>query len=520
MFTLKVFRGDKVVQELDLDGPEVKIGRSPDNQVTLADDGKGVSRVHAFIRIESGDHVLYDANSRNGTYVDGKPIKRMVIQPGQEFVVGPYRLVFGSGEYSGGLPTVIAPRGEAATPAPPAPAGEHGTAQGQSRPGTTKGGQTNGAQGSTKSRPAAPSGKTAPGAGKPAPSGVKAPLPTAYVAVGAIAAIVVLGVVIWALLPDRPQDPVVVATTSIPTSIPETTTTIPPTTTIDSHAEPIAQATLAVEAAEAMLGEKRARSARTEFLRIIKELIAPILTLDPQYQPAIELEARARQGIAASEGLITTTTTIPQITPGPNDVAPRPNENLNDWKQRNAIAQQDYAMGTRLFSQGDYEGAIKVLSDLAAREPGWRDVSTYLRNAEQALAKSRTAALDEALRLEGEGHKLMTARQMAEAAATLLAARKAFERAAALQAPGVDKYIAENLARRRIVAQQALDLAYEHGNRRNNPEALKYFQIVIDVLPAGEPLRVKAEAARKKLAPSSGEFALIAQMSLAANQTD
>lgn len=508
MFTLKVFRGDKVVQELDLDGPEVKIGRSPDNQVTLADDGKGVSRVHAFIRIESGDHVLYDANSRNGTYVDGKPIKRMVIQPGQEFVVGPYRLVFGSGEYSGGLPTVIAPRGEAATPAPPAPAGEHGTAQGQSRPGTTKGGQTNGAQGSTKSRPAAPSGKTAPGAGKPAPSGVKAPLPTAYVAVGAIAAIVVLGVVIWALLPDRPQDPVVVATTSIPTSIPETTTTIPPTTTIDSHAEPIAQATLAVEAAEAMLGEKRARSARTEFLRIIKELIAPILTLDPQYQPAIELEARARQGIAASEGLITTTTTIPQITPGPNDVAPRPNENLNDWKQRNAIAQSDYAMGTRLFNQGDYQGAIKVLSELEAREPGYRDVSTYLRNAEDGLDKSRLNATNEALRLEGEGHKLLMARQFFESGAALLAARKAFERAQALQAPGIDKLFAENLERRRAVAKQAIGLANNHANSRNSAEAVRHFQLVVDILPPGEPMRTQAEDALRKLRPKEQAMGL------------
>jgi pSer/pThr/pTyr-binding forkhead associated (FHA) protein/tetratricopeptide (TPR) repeat protein len=491
MFTLKVFRGDKVVQELDLDGPEIKIGRSPDNQVALADDGKGVSRVHAVIRLEDGNYVLSDANSRNGTYVDGKPIKRMVIQPGQDFVIGPYRLVFGSGEYSGSMPTMVASRDEGGVLPPPQPV-EAGTAQGAGRGGTSRGGagQTKGADGSTKSRPAA-TGKTTPGGGL---AGRKPGMSTTYIAIGAIAAIVVLGVVIWALLPGGGTQITQVSTTTIPTTIPETTTSIPETTTtIDPHSEQMTLAMQAVEAAEAVLGEKRARQARTEFNRIIKEYITPILAADPQYQPAIDLEARVRQGIATSEGLIPTTTSVPPITPGPNDVTPRANETPAAWKERNALAHQDYAMGVRLYNQGEFTDALKVLNELAAREPGWRDVSTYVRNAQEGLYKARSAAMNDALGPEGEGHKLMLARRFPEAAAALLSARKLWERAVGLQAPGADKYLADNLERRRRVAKESLELAYTHLNRRNTAEAVKYLQLVISLLPPGEPLHDEAQ---------------------------
>jgi pSer/pThr/pTyr-binding forkhead associated (FHA) protein len=499
MFTLKVYRGDKVVQELDLDAPEVKIGRSPDNAVVLPDDGKGVSRVHAMIRLEDGIYVLYDGNSRNGTFVDGKPIKRMPIQPGQDFVIGPYRLMFGSSDYSGSMPTIVATRTEP-SPAPAAPVKE-GTAKGAGREGTTKGGatQTKTAEGSTKSRPVA-TGKTIPGGGKAAQ---KQGMPVAYVAVGAIAAIVVLGVVIWQLLPDTPEQQVVVTTTVVTTSVPETTTTIPPTTTIDPHAEQIAQATLALEEVEKNVTEKRFVTAQRQINQILKEIIAPILAIDPQYPAALEFETRAKTRLAEIREIVLAATPPPPVTPkrGPDDVADRPGESPQDYARRNTEVKQDYALAKKYFNDGDHFSALKLFVDLNNREPGYLDVSAYVKNAQDAVDKERQQALNEALRIEGEGHKLMNARNIVEAASTLLSARKAFERAAALQAPGVEKLIGENLARRRVVAKQALDLAYTHANRRNRAEALKFFQLVIDLLPQGEGLRNEAEAGRQKLAP-------------------
>src|SRR5688572_13651313 len=98
MLTLTVYRGDRIVQELDLNGPEIGIGRNADNAVVLPDDGRGVSRAHAVLRVENGSYVLYDRDSQNGTFLDGKRIKRAVIQPGRDIVIGPYRLVLTSVE--------------------------------------------------------------------------------------------------------------------------------------------------------------------------------------------------------------------------------------------------------------------------------------------------------------------------------------------------------------------------------------------------------------------------------------
>ncbi len=121
MVTLTVYRGDRIVQELDLEGPEIRIGRGADNSVVLPDDGKGVSRAHAVLRLENGSPVLYDRESQNGTFLEGKRIKRAVIQPGQDIVIGPYRLVVMSFDATdpdpGATGTVITPR---TTPLPAA----------------------------------------------------------------------------------------------------------------------------------------------------------------------------------------------------------------------------------------------------------------------------------------------------------------------------------------------------------------------------------------------------------------
>jgi hypothetical protein len=504
MFTLKVFRGDRLVQELDLNGPEVKIGRSADNPVILADDGKGVSRVHAIIRVEGEDHVLYDGNSRNGTYVDGKPIKRMVIQPGQDFVIGPYRLVFGHGEMSGSIATIIAARETVAPVEPP----REGTARGAGKTGGKEGTARGGATGQMKSSEGSTKGRG--GVGLPPPPakpGQRQGMPTAYVAAGAIALFIVAGVVVWQLMPKEEVDPVAVLTTT--TTVPETTTTIPEvTTTIDPHAEQIAQATAALEAAEATLatGKGFGPSAR-EFDRIVKELIAPILAIDPQYTAAVDLETRAKAGAAEARkqlALLKTTSTPPPPPRAPDDVAPREGESATDYDRRNKEVKTDYALAKKYFNDNDFASAFRLFNDLASREPGYLDVSAYVKNAQDRLAEVRRLAMNEALMLEGEGFKAASARNIPEALSKFIAARKAFEHAASLGAPGVEKEMANNLERRRVASKEALDRARTHANNRNFGEARKWYQLVIDALPQGEPLR---DAAGKEIVKvSGGEF--------------
>jgi hypothetical protein len=65
------------------------IGRELNNDIVIPNDYLCVSRVHC--RIEHGFH-LYDGNckgcSKNGTYVDGKRIKKIILKPDQELSLG------------------------------------------------------------------------------------------------------------------------------------------------------------------------------------------------------------------------------------------------------------------------------------------------------------------------------------------------------------------------------------------------------------------------------------------------
>ena len=103
---LVIFRGD--VHHADIQLPEhtVRIGRSPQNDIVLEDQGKGVSRTHAELRFEDGRYVLVDKESNNGVWVSGTRVTSVVLDPGVVASVGPYRL---SVERSASTPEVAAP---------------------------------------------------------------------------------------------------------------------------------------------------------------------------------------------------------------------------------------------------------------------------------------------------------------------------------------------------------------------------------------------------------------------------
>jgi hypothetical protein len=66
------FRVRFLLQEFDLVGPEIVLGRSPDCQITIEDPL--VSRRHARILIRAGAAVIEDLGSRNGVSVNGSKI--------------------------------------------------------------------------------------------------------------------------------------------------------------------------------------------------------------------------------------------------------------------------------------------------------------------------------------------------------------------------------------------------------------------------------------------------------------
>jgi hypothetical protein len=68
-------------------GPEpLAIGRDPENDIVL--DDRRVSRRHAEVRLRLGRYTLYDLQSTNGTFVNGRRIAEVVLSDGDQIQIG------------------------------------------------------------------------------------------------------------------------------------------------------------------------------------------------------------------------------------------------------------------------------------------------------------------------------------------------------------------------------------------------------------------------------------------------
>lgn len=91
--TLARYRLRFLLQEFDLVGPEVIVGRSPECHVTIEDPL--VSRQHARIRFVDGAPLVSDLGSRNGVRVNGERINGEVeLKDGDRLRLGTQELVF------------------------------------------------------------------------------------------------------------------------------------------------------------------------------------------------------------------------------------------------------------------------------------------------------------------------------------------------------------------------------------------------------------------------------------------
>jgi DNA-binding CsgD family transcriptional regulator len=75
----------------------VRLGRSDDNDVVLADDLK-VSRRHAELTCRQGKWWLRDCRSRNGTLVNGTAIDSVELAEGDRVRLGSYEFVFSAAD--------------------------------------------------------------------------------------------------------------------------------------------------------------------------------------------------------------------------------------------------------------------------------------------------------------------------------------------------------------------------------------------------------------------------------------
>jgi pSer/pThr/pTyr-binding forkhead associated (FHA) protein len=86
----------QVLAEYNMSKERYTLGRLPDNDIRI--DNPAVSGHHALVINILNDSFLEDLNSTNGTYVNGKIIKKHALQNGDTITVGHHSLRFVDGD--------------------------------------------------------------------------------------------------------------------------------------------------------------------------------------------------------------------------------------------------------------------------------------------------------------------------------------------------------------------------------------------------------------------------------------
>lgn len=92
LVSLKVIEGADTDAYLEFGEGQIYIGRREKNDFILTDPK--ASRLHAWIAYENHRHVLYDAQSTNGTYVNGEPVESLCLCSGDEIQIGTTVLLY------------------------------------------------------------------------------------------------------------------------------------------------------------------------------------------------------------------------------------------------------------------------------------------------------------------------------------------------------------------------------------------------------------------------------------------
>ena len=118
-----------VIKEVQITKDKTTLGRRPYNDIVI--DNLAVSGEHAVLQMVGNDVFIEDLNSTNGTYINGKAIKKQLLTHNDTVEIGKYKikyLVDDSGEYEKTM--IMRPGGSAPSPfvsAGPAASGHAGS---------------------------------------------------------------------------------------------------------------------------------------------------------------------------------------------------------------------------------------------------------------------------------------------------------------------------------------------------------------------------------------------------------
>src|SRR3954447_543366 len=101
-----------VIKEVQIIKDKTTLGRRPYNDIVI--DNLAVSGEHAVLQMVGSDVFIEDLNSTNGTYINGKAVKKQLLAHNATGEIGKYKskyLVDGGGDYE---KTMIMRQGAAA----------------------------------------------------------------------------------------------------------------------------------------------------------------------------------------------------------------------------------------------------------------------------------------------------------------------------------------------------------------------------------------------------------------------
>ena len=116
-----------VIKEVQISKDKTTLGRRPYNDIVI--DNLAVSGEHAVLQMVGSDVFIEDLNSTNGTYINGKAVKKQLLTHNDTVEIGKYKIKYLLDDSADFEKTVVMRGGGMPSPAPvPAQAQAHATA--------------------------------------------------------------------------------------------------------------------------------------------------------------------------------------------------------------------------------------------------------------------------------------------------------------------------------------------------------------------------------------------------------
>lgn len=107
-----------VIKEVQLTKDRTTLGRRPYNDIVI--DNLAVSGEHAVLQMSGNEVHVEDLNSTNGTYVNGKAVKKQLLQNSDTIEIGKYKVKYVNEVANAGFEKTMVIKAGAAGLAPPA----------------------------------------------------------------------------------------------------------------------------------------------------------------------------------------------------------------------------------------------------------------------------------------------------------------------------------------------------------------------------------------------------------------